>query len=143
MTTTTARVTRRGFLMLLPGALLVASTRHGWATSAIASPQQKHPTPRPGIDASRVTPVKDLHDDREIRHAFALVREIPQVADGIRCSCGCDAMEGFYSLLSCFEKDGMAQHCEVCRGHVILAHRLHRAGKSLTQIRAAIDAEYR
>jgi len=51
-------------------------------------------------------------------------------------------MEAFYSLLSCFEKDGMAQHCEVCQAHAVLAHRLHKAGKSLDQIRAAIDAEF-
>ncbi len=139
---TERRVTRRGFLVLLPGLFLVAATRRGWASGEAYTNQRKHPTPRRGIDASRVVAAKDLDDDADVRRAFELVRQIPQVADGIRCHCGCDAMEGYYSLLSCFEKDGMAQHCEVCQGHVVLAHRLHKAGKSLKQIRAAIDAEF-
>ena len=140
---TERRVTRRAFLALLPGVLLVAGTRRGWATDAAGATQRKHPTPRRGIDASRVVAAKDLDDDAGVRRAFEIVRQIPQVVDGIRCHCGCDEMEGYYSLLSCFEKDGMAQHCEVCQAHAVMVHRLHRAGKSLDQIRAAIDAEYR
>lgn len=136
-------VTRRGFLAVLPGLVLLAVTRGGWGAEVVGEVQRKHPTPRRGINASRVVAARDLDDDAEVRHAFGLVRQIPQVVDGIRCSCGCDEMKGFYSLLSCFEKDGMAQHCEVCQGHARLAYRLHRAGKSLKQIRAAIDAEYR
>ena len=140
---TDRRVTRRGFLALLPGALFAATAREGWAAVPGARLQRKHPTPRPGIDASRVVAAKDLHGDAPVLRAFELAREIPQVADGIRCHCGCDAMEGYYSLLSCFEKDGMAQHCEVCQAHIVIAHRMHRAGKTLAQIRTAIDAEYR
>ena len=136
-------MSRRGFLALAPVLVLAVSTRRGWASAPSGTAQKKHPTPRPGIDASRVPPARDLDGEPETLHAFELVREIPQVVDGIRCHCGCDAMEGFYSLLSCFEKDGMAQHCEVCREHAVMAHRLHRAGKTLDQIRAAIDAKYR
>ena len=135
-------VTRRGFLALLPGVLIAVHARRGSA-SMVDALQRKHPAPRPGIDASRVVAAKDLEGPAEMRRAFELVRQIPQVADGIRCHCGCDEMEGYYSLLSCFEKEGMAQHCEVCQRHAVMAHRLHRAGKSLDQIRAAIDAEYR
>jgi len=72
-----------------------------------------------------------------------MVRQIPQIVDGIRCSCGCDEIEGFYSLLSCFEQDGMARHCEVCQAHARLIHKLHRQGKTLTQIRAAVEAKFR
>ena len=144
---TTVRIdrsaTRRGFLALLPAVLLAASTRRGWTLGAAAGAEGRHPTPRRGIDASHVLAATEIDGDADVRHAFGQVRQIPQIVDGIRCSCGCDEMEGFYSLLSCFEKDGMAQHCEVCQGHARLAHRLHRAGKTLKQIRAAIDAEYR
>jgi hypothetical protein len=118
------------------------SPRRAWAAAVTDGVQKKHPTPRPGIDASRVLSPKELDGEADTLHAFELVRQIPQVVDGIRCNCGCDAMEGFYSLLSCFEKDGMAQHCEVCRGHAVLAHRLHRSGKTLDQIRAAIDVKF-
>lgn len=133
-------MTRRGFLVLLPGVLLATSVRRGRASSAHIGGQVKHPSPRPGIDASKVTPARDIHGGPEVREAFELVRQVPQVVDGIRCHCGCAEMEGFYSLLSCFEKDGMAQHCDVCQSLARLAHRMHRAGKSLAQIRAAVDA---
>lgn len=74
--------------------------------------------------------------------AFDQVRTIPGIADGIRCHCGCAGQAGFRSLLSCYEGDGMAQHCVICQGQGRMAYRLHRAGKSLADIRAAIDARY-
>jgi hypothetical protein len=73
---------------------------------------------------------------------YAMVRRIPQVVDGIRCSCGCADLEGFYSLLSCYEAGGMAQHCVICQGQARLAYKLHGEGWSLNGIRTAIDAEY-
>ncbi|MEO8226707.1 MAG: CYCYC family (seleno)protein, partial [Gemmatimonadota bacterium] len=69
-------------------------------------------------------------------------RRIPQILDGIRCHCGCATLPGFYSLLSCYEGDGMARMCVICQGQARLADRLERAGKSLDQIRSAIDARF-
>jgi hypothetical protein len=128
-------ISRRRFLALLPVALLARPAR------AMAMRTPKHPTPRPGITAARVLPDAKLHD-KEVAATFAMVREIPQVMDGIRCSCGCAELEGFYSLLSCYEKDGMARHCLVCQGQAKLVHRLHREGWSLDGIRKAIDVEF-
>ena len=73
---------------------------------------------------------------------FDLVREIPGVVDGIRCYCGCADMPEFYSLLSCYEGDGMARYCEICSGEGELAAKLHKQGKTLAQIRDAIDARF-
>jgi hypothetical protein len=83
----------------------------------------------------------------QIRHegatpVFDQVREIPQVIDVIRCYCGCADKPDHYSLLSCFEGEGMAQHCAVCQGEARLAHRLHRDGWTLAGIRASIDAQF-
>jgi hypothetical protein len=36
----------------------------------------------------------------------------------------------------------MALHCAICQGQARLATRLHREGKTLDQIRDAIDAKY-
>jgi hypothetical protein len=36
----------------------------------------------------------------------------------------------------------MARHCEICQGQARLALRLHASGKTLDEIRAAIDARY-
>ena len=130
---------RRGFLAMLPLVLVAMGSGQGWALTV---QKKAHPAPRKGIDASRVVAAKDVDGDKAAVDAFDLVREIPQVVDGIRCSCGCDSIEGYYSLLSCFERDGMAAHCEVCQEHARLIHRLHRQGKTLAQIRAAVDAKF-
>ncbi len=101
-----------------------------------------HPKPRPGIDASKVLSAERLKESPRTQVAFDEVRQIPAIIDGIRCHCGCAGADGFYSLLSCFEGDGMARICDICRGQGRLAFRLHRAGKSLDEIRVAIDDRY-
>ena len=102
-----------------------------------------HPKPRPGIDASRVPAASELRDAPKAVRAFDDVRQIPHIVDGIRCHCGCAKLEGFYSLLSCYEgADPMAKMCDVCQGQGRYAYRLHKSGKSLDAIRAAIDARY-
>lgn len=78
----------------------------------------------------------------EARPIFDLVRQIPEVVDGIRCNCGCAELEGFYSLLSCYEEHGMAQYCVICQGQAKLTYRLHKEGWSLNGIRASIDAAF-
>lgn len=128
-------LSRRTFLALIP---LIALAR---PARAIGLGKPKHPTPRPGITAERVVPDAKLMD-KTAAPVFALVREIPQVVDGIRCNCGCAELEGFYSLLSCYEQGGMAQHCMICQGQAKLAHKLHKEGWSLDGIRRAIDAEF-
>ena len=101
-----------------------------------------HPTPRAGITAAKVLTRDQLADSSKLIPLFDQVREIPEVIDGIRCQCGCADLEGNYSLLSCYEGDAMARHCPVCQGEASLVHRLHKAGKSLEEIRSAIDARY-
>ena len=101
-----------------------------------------HPKPRPGIDASKVMPADRLKDSPRVLVAFDEVRQIPGIIDGIRCHCGCASAPAFYSLLTCFEGDAMARICDICRGQGRLAFRLHKAGKSLDEIRAAIDDRY-
>ena len=100
-----------------------------------------HPDPRPGIDASRVLTAKEVHD-ADVLAIYDQVREIPHVVDGIRCHCGCASWEGFYSLLTCYEQNGMAQACLICQGQAKLVYRLHKDGWSLNGIRASVDAAF-
>ena len=123
---------RRTFLRALPIAALFTLGARPARTLA-------HPEPRPGITGANV--LTDVHDPA-VRRLFEQVRRIPQVVDGIQCYCGCAEIPGHYSLLSCFEKDGMAQHCEICQGEAQLANELNLKGQSLAQIRAAIDLRY-
>jgi len=102
-----------------------------------------HPAPRPGITAAKVLAKEKLGGNADLIAVFDGVREIPEVVDGIRCQCGCAGSEGFYSLLSCYEGDGaMAQMCRICQGEGKLVVRLHKEGKSLDDIRHAIDAKF-
>jgi hypothetical protein len=128
-------LSRRRFLALLPLALLARTA------NAMPGRKPKHPTPRPGITAARVLPDARL-TEKAAAPVYAMVREIPQVVDGIRCNCGCADLDGFYSLLTCYEQGGMAQHCVICQGQARLAHKLHAEGWSLNGIRKAIDAEF-
>ena len=128
-------LSRRRFLAFIPFVLLARPV----AAMRVRNP--KHPTPRPGITAARVLPDAKLVE-KSAAPVFALVRRIPQIADGIRCNCGCADLEGFYSLLSCYEQGGMAQHCVICQGQAKLAHKMHTGGFSLNAIRRAIDAEF-
>ena len=65
-----------------------------------------------------------------------------QVVDGIYCHCGCAELDGSYSLLSCYEGGGMAQACQVCQGEGRMVYELHKKGKKLDDIRAAIDRNF-
>ncbi len=130
-------------------AALVGSTRSGRPDVRPHSPCRTgttdhgpHPTPRPGIDASHVLKPDQLKDAALAIPAFDEVRQIPEIVDGIRCHCGCATDKKRYSLLSCYEGDGMARECHTCQGQGRMAFRLHKEGKSLAEIRDAIDAKY-
>jgi Protein of unknown function with PCYCGC motif len=102
-----------------------------------------HPTPRAGITAAKVLTKDQLNGKADLIEVFDGVREIPEVIDGIRCQCGCATSDGFYSLLTCYETDkAMAKYCRTCQGEGKLAVRLHKEGKSLAEIRTAIDAKF-
>ena len=144
-------LTRRGFLASAL-ALLVARERpfscldhHAGARAGGHGAHHggPHPTPRPGVTAAHVVPASRLEDEpRIVRTAFEQVRKIPAIADGIRCHCGCAEREGNRSLLSCYEGEGMARHCPLCQGQARMAFRLHEDGRTLDEIRAAIDERY-
>jgi len=88
------------------------------------------------LTAAQLTTVPQLVE------LFDGVRAIPAIADGIRCHCGCAELPGFYSLLSCYEGDGMAKICPICQGEGRVTIRLHKQGKSLDEIRRALDAQF-
>jgi len=132
---------RRQFLTRALGALTLIGAAPGRLRAA--SPAGgTHPEPRPGITAANVLTHEQLASAPHAIELFDAIREIPQIVDGIRCQCGCADLPGFYSLLSCYESEGMARWCEICQGEGRLTFRLHKAGKTLDEIRAAIDARF-
>lgn len=130
---------RRRFLAVAGGAALAMTVPHRLHA---LRPGPEHPAPRPGIDATRVLKAEELQGHPDVIDAYDGVRRIPGIIDGIRCHCGCATLPGYYSLLTCYESGGMAMMCEICQGQGRLAWRLHEAGRSLDQIRRAIDARF-
>lgn len=133
---------RRGFLRIFAAALVIPLPDLVQPLRLFAKSPKPHPTPRPGITAANVLTAEQLAGAPHAIPVFDLVREIPEIMDGIRCQCGCADTPGFYSLLSCYESEGMARFCDICQGEAHLVHRLHRAGQSLDDIRGAIDARF-
>ncbi len=123
--------------------LTAHATRPGTTRRRPVPRRGPHPDPRPGIDASRMARPEAVKEHPDAVAAFDEARTIPEILDGIRCQCGCADEPGMRSLLSCYEgEDAMALHCDICEGQARLAYRLHGKGRSLDEIRAAIDARY-
>jgi hypothetical protein len=154
---------RRGFLRALGGAALalvgsVGGVAADWRDagrrrvdgrvaavlrSGPAGKATTHPHPRPDVDGSNVLTAADLSGNPDLIPLFEGIAKIPQIADGIGCACGCAADPNIRSLLTCFEKSSrMALFCEICQAEGRMAVRLHDNGRTLEQIRAALDARF-
>ena len=133
-------ISRRRFFATVAGVgagLVFAGTP---PTSRAAIP---HPEPRPDIDGSDVISGPQLAAFPEyIQKIYNQIREIPHIADGIGCACGCAARPNYRSLLTCYYPEGMAMGCEICQGEARLVYRRVQEGQSLEQIRRAIDARF-
>jgi len=100
-----------------------------------------HPDPREHIAHDHVAPAARYAAYPRVARTYALVAEIPHVIDGIYCYCACSEHSGHYSLLDCY-RDDHAARCDVCLSEADMAHRMHQDGKSLDEIRTAIDRLY-
>ena len=128
------RVSRRTFLSLIAAAA---------ALPRIGKAAIKHPDPRPGISSEKVLTHEQLKGlSKSVIDVFDKVREIPEIADGIGCNCGCSRMPTYRSLLTCYYETGMARGCNICQGEAKLVYRRHKEGQTLDQIRRAIDARF-
>ena len=100
-----------------------------------------HPAPRPGITAEKVLPISFVPRTPGSAEAYAAAREAAATLDGVYCHCDCSKHAGHRSLLTCFEGDHGA-YCDVCMGEAMVAHGMARQGKSLEEIRTAIDRQF-
>lgn len=100
-----------------------------------------HPEPRPGITAERVLTGAAVPKTPGAVEAYAAARAVPQVLDGAYCHCDCSKHAGHRSLLTCFESNHGAS-CDVCMGEAILAADMSSRGKTLAEIRRAIDRQF-
>ena len=73
--------------------------------------------------------------------AYLAAREIPEVLDSLHCYCECKKHLGHKSLLTCFV-DQHGLHCDTCINEAVMAHEMHKKGKSILEIRRAVDKEF-
>ncbi len=131
---------------LVLGALWMPSSAHAQPGHAHgnhgAQPgkaKSHHPAPRPGITAARVLPADSVPE--RAREAYTIAARIPGVLDGLFCHCDCHERDGLRSLLECFEEE-MGTGCAICQNQAVMAGEMRAAGKSLAQIRTAIDRRW-
>lgn len=74
-------------------------------------------------------------------NSYKVAQEIPEVLDSLFCYCYCKPNFGHKSLLTCFV-DEHGANCDICINEAIRAGELHKAGKTIPEIRAAIDKEF-
>lgn len=102
----------------------------------------RHPQPRTGITAAGVLPPSTYAGYDQIVRAYEAAQEAPAVLDGLYCYCQCKEHFRHRSLLECFQSEhGSA--CDICMAEAIMAAQMHRQGKSLDEIRRAVDAQFR
>ena len=144
---------RRQFLMI---PVLAGATRFGDALRvAFPHTPPEHPDPRPGITAEKILSpdayekeVRKLEKSekrrdevlKRVAKAYEHAREIPEILDGLYCFCGCDSY-GHRSLLSCYEVV-QAVGCWSCKDEAELAWKLHKEGKTLDEIRDAVNKKF-
>jgi hypothetical protein len=73
---------------------------------------------------------------RDIREAYQVAKEIPEVLAQQPCYCYCER-KGHRGLLDCFKTEHAAS-CDICIKEALLAGQMHRHGKSTEEIRTAI-----
>lgn len=76
-----------------------------------------------------------------VRQAYQVAEDIPQVLAQLPCYCHCDMSEGHKSLHSCFE-DEHGANCGICIGEALMAYNLQRQGLTGAQIRERIIQAY-
>ena len=101
----------------------------------------RHPEPRPGITAADVLPPSTYAGYDQIVRAYEAAQQVPQVLDGLYCHCRCRENFDHRSLLSCFQSEHGAS-CDICQGEARLAAELYRQGRTLDEIRRAVDARF-
>jgi hypothetical protein len=133
---------RRAFLLQAAAVVAsVGSSHDAFARAVGRGPGFPHPDPRPGVTGDNVLPEAELGSKRKVLEAYDAARTHPEIFDGIYCACRCDKSMNHRSLLSCFES-GQAIGCLACREQAEFVARHAREGKTLEEIRLAVDKEF-
>lgn len=133
-------LSRRDAITRIGGLLAIAVVRPGDLRLPGHKPFE-HPDPRPGITGENVLGADKLPNKKKVRAAYDAARRYPEIFDGVLCVCDCKGSMGHRSILACFESD-QAVGCMACREVAELIEPLATLGKSLAEIRQAVDKEF-
>src|SRR3954465_801925 len=100
-----------------------------------------HPERRHGITAEKILPNFAIPRNPGALEAYAAARSAAATLDGVYCHCDCSKHAGHRSLLTCFESDHGA-FCDICMGEAMGASGMAARGRSLMEIREAIDRQF-
>jgi len=103
---------------------------------------RSHPDPRPGITGRDVLASETFAGYDRVVRSYEAARQIPAVLDGLYCYCDCRHHFNHRSLLTCFESEHGAS-CDICLDEAWMAAEMHRQGRTLQEIRRAVDARFR
>jgi hypothetical protein len=134
-------ISRRDAIARFAGLFTVALVRLPPFSFAAARNPLDHPEPRPGITGEHVLLAGELPKKKSIVAAYDAARTYPEIFDGILCACDCKGSMGHRSLLSCFESK-QPVGCMACREIAESIESLAKDGKSLAEIRQAVDKEF-
>lgn len=77
----------------------------------------------------------------DIRQAYIVARDHPELLAQLDCYCGCEQNEGHKNLLDCFRTNHGAS-CDICMGEAVTAGQMLAQGTPVDQIREALRARY-
>ena len=146
-------------VLALSGSLVAAcgGGDHATAMPTLEAGAPMTATPAPAADAAALEAAWAARPDY-VRHAHPMVEEAyryalerPDVIQWMPCYCGCAAME-HRSNLDCFFRSRMAggavgfeehaSYCDICVETANMASGMLQQGKTMIQIRAAVDSTY-
>lgn len=134
-----ARRSRGPLRLYVAGGVLATALVVGVVASRAGA--GKHPEPRPGVSAEGVMPATRYASYARIAAVYRQAAQVPAVLDGLYCYCDCSQHAGHYSLLDCFKSDHAAA-CDVCLSEAAMGHQMSQDGRTLDEIRNAVDRTY-
>lgn len=76
-----------------------------------------------------------------VAEGYRAAQKVPDLCAKLFCYCGCDKTDEHTSLLDCFTSMHGVD-CPICQEEAVIACKMKEQGKSLSQIRTAVDERF-
>lgn len=142
MTRRVTQMDRATFIRQAGGMLAVALVAPVRLDRLAPAASLEHPEPREGITGERVLTAEALGrfaNRTKVMECYDGARAHPAIFDGVACACSCGGKKAEHrSLLVCFETM-QATGCGACTEEAEVVLKALEEGKSLADVRAAVD----